>query len=345
VLFTVGNASETGNATDCHGMTNGTTFSLFAGCPVAFQPPSVAYYCETGSCVCVGECASFASPDAASSAVMNYSTAVSEFVAGGTLCCPSFDSESSWNVMDGHCYSISEGNATLCSGGLTTSHGHNGVLTPNYVFLDANSTAPASGVFCPAWQVTTAATEWPPVANQGMCGAPALPTPSTQQACPVPVPPETVAPTQAPNTSSLQCHISPIVSSVTAPNYAYDLGDCDCWQEYYMQLGVLTQSWANISSCEVKPFAAGMDPCVYVTCASGCQVGHTHTHTRARAHTHTHTHTHRHTSSTSSPHTTHHHHNHHHHHHHHRWEPTRATSTTCDFHSVSSRRKHPEGQS
>ena len=53
----------------------------------------------------------------------------------------------------------------------------------------------------------------------------------------------------------------------------YDLGDCDCWQAYYMQLGVLNDTWANMSDCQVKPVPSGIDPCVYVTCNSGCQVG------------------------------------------------------------------------
>lgn len=62
------------------------------------------------------------------------------------------------------------------------------------------------------------------------------------------------------------------ISSVTIPSLAYGLADCDCYEEYYMQQGLLNKAWANITACTVKPVPKGIDPCVYVTCASGCQV-------------------------------------------------------------------------
>ena len=147
---------------------------------------------------------------------MNYTTALAKFAQGNSLCCPLLEDGVAWNSANGHCYAIDAGNTTLCPGGLTTTQSQNGVLNATYVFVDANTSSPSSGVFCPSWSVTTATTQWPPIINETMCGGPALPSPSTQQACPV-VAPETAAPTPAP----LQCQMSSKVLSVTAPNYAY----------------------------------------------------------------------------------------------------------------------------
>eukprot|EP00035_Acanthoeca_spectabilis_P011758 m.207077 g.207077 ORF g.207077 m.207077 type:complete len:1066 (-) comp15442_c0_seq1:261-3458(-) len=275
-VISIGNAStsDAGVSVCVNGSDPGFSYALFDGCPAGYTAPAVAFDCTTGGCVCTGDCVPYVavSPNSnATPAGTPYSNAAAASAAatagGGSLCCPFYQQDvGNWTPTDSHCFEVGNGEQVPCAGGLTA------FTTGDRTFMAVNGTTSAAGIFCPAWASTSA---WPPIAStQSVCGTSSLPG----GGCPAQAPPTTAAPPTATppppprNISLSSCAMASGIPSVTIPSLAYGLADCDCYEEYYMQQGLLDKAWTNITACTVKPVPKGIDPCVYVTCASGCQV-------------------------------------------------------------------------